>query len=333
MAYGSNCIKEVRRGYRYILTLVDSMSKLGFAFPTRSQSVGEIISILETNVLPIVNVPRELVTDAAQVFRSNLFEGFCLDNNIDHLEGVPYHSADNGLVERFHHTIENCIRACLASPNGANDWPAALPHVVRAYNSSRHSSHGYSPFYVMFGDDGDEWINEAKDENPDVEGMVSKRRVQWAQIAKGLTDLSMERERESKWERGFEVGDFVLVRSLNPGKFEDRFDKFGHIISKMESGGNKSAMTFRVRLNSGKVLKRHIKDLKKVRKFEFGSQKKIISSENSEGKMEQNEEVVDEEEIQLRANDNKEVEDEERKDIGEGEMVEEMKVMGNREKV
>jgi len=89
VAYGSNCIKEVRRGYRYILTLVDSMSKLGFAFPTRSQSVGEIISILETNVLPIVNVPRELVTDAAQVFRSKLFEGFCLDNNIDHLEGVP----------------------------------------------------------------------------------------------------------------------------------------------------------------------------------------------------------------------------------------------------
>lgn len=34
-----------------------------------------------------------------------------------------------------------------------HDWDLALPHVTFAYNSSRHDTAGYSPFYMLYGRD------------------------------------------------------------------------------------------------------------------------------------------------------------------------------------
>ncbi|XP_077492404.1 uncharacterized protein LOC144103606 [Amblyomma americanum] len=40
--------------------------------------------------------------------------------------------------------------AVYASPDH-RDWDIALPYVTFAYNSSRHGTAGYSPFYLLYG--------------------------------------------------------------------------------------------------------------------------------------------------------------------------------------
>ena len=62
---------------------------------------------------------------------------------------MPYHPQANGLVERLHQTIMHMIGK-LGEDNKAN-WPSHLAEIVHAYNATRSTVTGYSPHYLMFG--------------------------------------------------------------------------------------------------------------------------------------------------------------------------------------
>ena len=62
-----------------------------------------------------------------------------------------YHPQANGLVERNNRTIQNSLLKVLnQKPEG---WPDALPGVLFAYNTSRHKSTRYTPFFLLYGRD------------------------------------------------------------------------------------------------------------------------------------------------------------------------------------
>ena len=55
----------------------------------------------------------------------------------------------NGLVERMNSTLIQMLRT-LTERNKQN-WKAELNKFTNAYNCTRHSVTGFSPFYLMFG--------------------------------------------------------------------------------------------------------------------------------------------------------------------------------------
>ena len=62
-----------------------------------------------------------------------------------------YHPQANGLVERNNRTIQNSLLKVLNQK--PEDWPDALPGVLFAYNTSRHKSTRYTPFFLLYGHD------------------------------------------------------------------------------------------------------------------------------------------------------------------------------------
>ena len=62
-----------------------------------------------------------------------------------------YHPQANGLVERNNRTIQSSLLKVLNQK--PEDWPDVLPGVLFAYNTSRHKSTRYTPFFLLYGRD------------------------------------------------------------------------------------------------------------------------------------------------------------------------------------
>ena len=62
---------------------------------------------------------------------------------------TPYHRMGNGMVERFNQTLLNMLGTLEDRKN--EDWKTYVAPLVHSYNATKHSSTGYSPYFLMFG--------------------------------------------------------------------------------------------------------------------------------------------------------------------------------------
>ena len=69
--------------------------------------------------------------------------------DIDKMRTTAYHPSCNGVVERFHATL-NSIMGRLLDENQA-DWDAQLPYVMAAYRAFQHKVTRFTPNYLNLG--------------------------------------------------------------------------------------------------------------------------------------------------------------------------------------
>jgi len=62
---------------------------------------------------------------------------------------TPSHSRCNGCAERWYRSLNAMLGKIVSTHQ--TDWPEHLPYVVNAYNTTVHSSTGFSPFFLMYG--------------------------------------------------------------------------------------------------------------------------------------------------------------------------------------
>ncbi|RWS19271.1 GapPol polyprotein-like protein, partial [Leptotrombidium deliense] len=64
---------------------------------------------------------------------------------------TPYHPSSNGLVEK----LNGILKAVLTAHVNGNrkNWDILLPYAVSAYNATPHTSTEYAPYYLLYGID------------------------------------------------------------------------------------------------------------------------------------------------------------------------------------
>jgi len=136
-------------GNKYILIFSEYLSKYveGVALPdTTAKTVAR--AFMEKIVLRH-GAPSTLLSDRGTNFLFDLMKEICLLCGTKKINTSAYRPQTDGMVERFNRTVAVVISMFINRSH--TNWDALLPYAIWSYNTSRHESTCYSPFFLLFG--------------------------------------------------------------------------------------------------------------------------------------------------------------------------------------
>jgi len=134
-------------GYTYLLTIVDRNSRWPEAFPLRNINAETIVRIFVDNWISRFGVPKRIITDQGRQFESKIFQDLVQTLGSQRLRTTAFHPQSNGIVERFHKTLKNSLRATSIT----RQWTKQLPFILLGWRNIPSSRHGCSPAQMLFG--------------------------------------------------------------------------------------------------------------------------------------------------------------------------------------
>lgn len=129
------------RGVRYLLTIIDTLSKYAWAVPVKRKTGKDVTAAMEL-VLRQGRVPTNLQTDQGKEFYNASFKSLMSRYRINHYS--TYSNLKASIVERFNRTLKNKMWMQF-SLRGSYKWLDILNDLVAAYNSSKHRTIGMKP--------------------------------------------------------------------------------------------------------------------------------------------------------------------------------------------
>lgn len=133
-------------GYQYICTAVDYFTKWVEAEPLKTKQSWEVAAFLH-KLQCRYGIAEIHITDQGKEFNSELMKEYYKLSGIEHKVTAAYHPMANGLVERQNRTIEDCIRKVMSQKA---DWLPLLDSVLFACRVSKHSSTGFTPYFMLY---------------------------------------------------------------------------------------------------------------------------------------------------------------------------------------
>ena len=143
------CLEPCKGNIENVLVVTHHFTRYAQAFPTKTQTAQATAKVLWDNYICHYGFPEKIISDQGRNFESDLIKEFCNLAKVKKLRTTPYHPMTNGQCERFNRTLCDML-GTLETEEKAN-WKAFIHILTHAYNATRNSSTGYSPFFLMFG--------------------------------------------------------------------------------------------------------------------------------------------------------------------------------------
>ena len=133
---------ENKRGYRYVLVIIDTFSKFGWTVPIKNKNGQTIKDSFENIIISSKRKPDLIETDRGKELYYNILQDFLNKNNI------TLYSRNTSLgavfAERYNRTIRDLLKKPLFKQGDAN-WIDVLPTITKQNNSRIHTSTKLSP--------------------------------------------------------------------------------------------------------------------------------------------------------------------------------------------
>ena len=143
-------MKKTPRGFRYILGISDAWSNYLVAVPVRTTTAKETIAVLFKHWINRFGVFREVISDRAPGFRSQIYNAVFKKFDADTTYGTAYKASSTGRAEMNNKRINNAIRSIIP-PGRENTWDLYVDRVAFALNCMQNSRNGFSAHKMTFG--------------------------------------------------------------------------------------------------------------------------------------------------------------------------------------
>lgn len=129
------------KGFRYLLTIIDVMSKYAWAVPVKKKS-GEDITAAMYTILKKGRVPKNLQTDHGKEFYNKNFQNLMKKYKINLYS--TYSNLKASICERFNRTLKNMMWKKF-SLQGNYKWIDKLSDLLSSYNNKKHRTINMRP--------------------------------------------------------------------------------------------------------------------------------------------------------------------------------------------
>ena len=115
----------------------------------KTQTTLATAKLLWNNFIVHYGFPTKIISDQGHNFESKLIAALCPVAGFQKLRTSPYHPQTNRQCEWFNSTPLNMLGTL--TPEQKKDWKTFVPSMVHAYNCTKNTSTGFSPYYLLFG--------------------------------------------------------------------------------------------------------------------------------------------------------------------------------------
>ena len=132
-----------------VLIVTDHFTRYAQAYPSKTQTALATAKLLWNNFIVHYGFPTKIISDQGCNFESELIANLCQVAGVQKLRTSPYHPQTNGQCEWFNSTLLNMLGTL--TPEQKKDWKTYVPAMVHAYNCTKNTAIGNSPYYLLFG--------------------------------------------------------------------------------------------------------------------------------------------------------------------------------------
>ena len=142
------------KGTRYLLTVVDVLSKFAWVRPLKNQTGEVVVRAFQSIVKTSGRKPQRLQTEKGKEFYNTKVQTWLKHEGIRHLS--THGDAKASVVERFNRTLKGRMYRYFMDANTLT-YVDVLPALVKAYNSDVHRSIGMAPQDVTENNEAQVW--------------------------------------------------------------------------------------------------------------------------------------------------------------------------------
>ena len=138
-----------KSGKGNILVLTDAFIKFSQAFITPNQKALTIAKLLVDKWFYVYGIPARIHSDQGWCFENQIMQHLYALYGVEQSTTMPYNPHGNAQCEQFNCTMIGLLTSL--SKEQKDNCPLHLPSLVFAYNAMPHSTAGYQPYELMFG--------------------------------------------------------------------------------------------------------------------------------------------------------------------------------------
>lgn len=137
------------QGFRYCLVMVDHFTKWLELYPLRNQKSETIAKKVFDCWIPRHGAPEQIHHDQGKNLTAKMIQEICSFFEIWNTQTTPFHPQSDGASERSIRTVNGMLAKIVQEDQ--RNWDLYVPSTCLAYNTSVHSSTGFTPCFLEFG--------------------------------------------------------------------------------------------------------------------------------------------------------------------------------------